>query len=612
MKDLLPKIDSEDGLFHNGNPATGTQGTRVTDTWLNNVQEHMRDFGIEIRYLLAKAKLTANPAKQTQIYDAIKAIIGTERPLYSGYDSDNESLGATAKVIKILKGFIDSNTRSFSNYIPNSKKSNAVNSTSADTVATSFAAKTAYDKGVEALDKANTKADKTNPILTTNKWYADMDAVPDGTLFFAINQSTANQPYYNQGGFDAQAWQFDVGNQKVQMVFYSQTDIKVRANNDGINWSDWVQFLTDRHLSGAVNNSDGSIPASVVGVKAANDNANGRVSKSGDTMTGALAINMGNGYSSINQHSSNGKHARIETLPDTDGRFYKISYRTSSNNAENEVFFPKSGLGKVAAYQDWVLSQLNNYIPNTKKSNAVDSTSTDTVATSRAAKLAYDRGTTALNQANTANNNANGRVSKSGDTMTGHLSVDNGDYSSFRTFNTASEEVRWESAPSSSSEFASIVSATGSTVKCKIKLPRKSGTAVLDTEFSSSGGANSYVKRDGGGDVNGRLFRSTYHNETYIKGAIAFRVNDSTDNYTRFCDNPAAVRSWLGLDKAITDIRLGARVSHKLTYGSITEQGAGYVTTGLGIRGEVDGDDYIGVRPIQKYVNGTWITIASA
>ncbi|MCI7354467.1 MAG: hypothetical protein SPE06_09905 [[Actinobacillus] rossii] len=312
MRDLLPKIDSEDGLFHNGNPATGTQGTRVNDTWLNNVQEHMRDFGIEIRYLLAKAELTADPAKQTQIYDAIKVIIGKERPLYSGYDSDSESLGATAKVIKILKGFIDSNTRSFANYIPNSKKSNAVNSTSSDTVATSFAAKTAYDKGVEALDKANTKADKTNPILTTNKWYGDMNTVPNGTLFFAITETTKNHPYSDVATFDAQAWQFDVGNQKIQMVFYSQTDIKIRLNDDGVNWSDWVSILTEQNLSGAVNNSSNTVPASVAGVKSAyergttalnqantaNNNANGRVSKSGDDVSGVLTLlsAAGKGY----------------------------------------------------------------------------------------------------------------------------------------------------------------------------------------------------------------------------------------------------------------------------------------------------------------------------
>lgn len=433
MRDLLPKIDSEDGLFHNGNPATGTQGTRVNDTWLNNVQEHMRDFGIEIRYLLAKAELTADPAKQTQIYDAIKVIIGKERPLYSGYDSDSESLGATAKVIKILKGFIDSNTRSFANYIPNSKKSNAVNSTSSDTVATSFAAKTAYDKGVEALNKANTKADSVNPILTTNKWYGDMNTVPNGTLFFAITETTKNHPHYNQGAFDAQAWQFDVGNQKVQMIFYTESDIKVRCNDDGVNWSDWTSFLTERNLSAAVNNSSNTVPASVAGVKSA-----------------------------------------------------------------------------------------------------------------------YDRGTTALNQANTANNNANGRVSKSGDTMSGHLIIKNGEYSSVRTFNTANQEVRWESAPSTGNYFAAVVGAIKDSVVYKVMFPKKTGTTVLDTEFSSSGGANTYVKTDGAGDLNARCFRNTYQNESRIQGAIAFRVNNSNDNYTRYCNNPSAVRDWLGLHAIAT------------------------------------------------------------
>lgn len=43
------------------------------------------------------------------------------------------------------------------NYIPNSKKSSAVNSNSADIVATSAAVKTAYDKGVAAEELANTK-----------------------------------------------------------------------------------------------------------------------------------------------------------------------------------------------------------------------------------------------------------------------------------------------------------------------------------------------------------------------------------------------------------------------------------------------------------------------
>ena len=59
---------------------------------------------------------------------------------------------------------------------------------------------------------------------------------------------------------------------------------------------------------------------------------------------------------------------------------------------------------------------LNNYIPLNKRSSAVNSNSAENVATSAAVKTAYDR-------AVDADNNAKGRVSKAGDTMTGPLTV---------------------------------------------------------------------------------------------------------------------------------------------------------------------------------------------
>ncbi|MEX4494963.1 tail fiber protein [Haemophilus influenzae] len=77
--------------------------------------------------------------------------------LYTGYDSQSEDLALTPKTGYQLKQLIDSNTRALGNVIPNSKKSSAVNSNSADTVATSAAVKTAYDKAVEAEELANTK-----------------------------------------------------------------------------------------------------------------------------------------------------------------------------------------------------------------------------------------------------------------------------------------------------------------------------------------------------------------------------------------------------------------------------------------------------------------------
>lgn len=157
MKTLLPEIDSPDKRFHAGNPATGEQGTRVTDTWLNDVQDSVRDVQAEAHYVLQKAGFTPVENKQNQLYEAIVKIIDDNRKkasttkkgevqLYSGYDSDSEEMAATPKAIKLLKAFIDALTRNLTNYIPNSKKSSAIDSNSADTVATSEAVKKAYDK----------------------------------------------------------------------------------------------------------------------------------------------------------------------------------------------------------------------------------------------------------------------------------------------------------------------------------------------------------------------------------------------------------------------------------------------------------------------------------
>lgn len=172
MKTLLPEINSADNRFHAGNAATGEQGTRVTDTWLNDVQDRVRDVQAEAHYVLQKAGFTPKAETQTQLYQAIVKIIDNNRKsasttqkgevkLYSGYDLDSEEMAATPKAIKILKGFIDSILRSLTNYIPNSKKSSDVNSNSSDTVATSAAVKAANDN-------ANDRVAKSGDTMTGN------------------------------------------------------------------------------------------------------------------------------------------------------------------------------------------------------------------------------------------------------------------------------------------------------------------------------------------------------------------------------------------------------------------------------------------------------------
>ncbi|HHF1131361.1 TPA: tail fiber protein, partial [Haemophilus influenzae] len=110
MKSLMPQIDSNDGLFHNGNPATGEQGTRVTDTWLNDVQDRVRDLQAEAHYVLQKAEFTPKAETQTQLYQAIVKIIDDNRKtasltqkgevqLSSSTNSNSETKAATSKAV---------------------------------------------------------------------------------------------------------------------------------------------------------------------------------------------------------------------------------------------------------------------------------------------------------------------------------------------------------------------------------------------------------------------------------------------------------------------------------------------------------------------------------
>lgn len=84
-------------------------------------------------------------------------------------------------------------------------------------------------------------------------------------------------------------------------------------------------------------------------------------------------------------------------------------------DSDGLVLTAKAGK-KLAQLIATVQLALNNYIPLKSRSSSVTSNDENGVATSKAVKTAYDKGVD-------ANNNANGRVSKNGDTMTGALTV---------------------------------------------------------------------------------------------------------------------------------------------------------------------------------------------
>ncbi|WP_039164419.1 tail fiber protein [Gallibacterium anatis] len=214
--------------------------------------------------------------------------------LTNSLDSDSETLGLTAKAGKALKALINALTSNLQNYIPNSKKSNSVTSTSSDTVATSYAAKTAYDKAKAADDNANTRVSKYGGEMTgglkLKANYGTLEKKWDYSGFYAGSAILNNEalPYFqihigSYGGNTAghaKSLGFDLINYKAYVMNW---------NSEG-EYAGKKEILTELHRSDSVTSTSSDTVATSKAVKSANDNANGRVSKSGDTMTGKLTV----------------------------------------------------------------------------------------------------------------------------------------------------------------------------------------------------------------------------------------------------------------------------------------------------------------------------------
>ncbi len=77
MKEIISPVDTEDGLFHDGDPSTGTEGTVVSQKWLNPVQGAVISSQQEMAAVLKEAGIKIDPSKQDQLLAAIKKITGT-------------------------------------------------------------------------------------------------------------------------------------------------------------------------------------------------------------------------------------------------------------------------------------------------------------------------------------------------------------------------------------------------------------------------------------------------------------------------------------------------------------------------------------------------------
>lgn len=85
-------------------------------------------------------------------------------------------------------------------------------------------------------------------------------------------------------------------------------------------------------------------------------------------------------------------------------------------DSDGLVLTAKAGKKLAQSIDQLLLNVTQNYINNNKKSDAVNSNSSESVASSKAVKTAYDKAVEAKTAADNANQNAEGRVPKTGDT----------------------------------------------------------------------------------------------------------------------------------------------------------------------------------------------------
>ncbi|MDK9429803.1 phage tail protein [Gallibacterium anatis] len=168
--------------------------------------------------------------------------------------------------------------------------------------------------------------------------------------------------------------------------------------------------------------------------EAANDNANTRVSKSGGEMTDGLKLKAN--YGALEKKwDYSGFYAGSATLNNEALPYFQIHIGSYGGNTAG---YAKSLGFNLIDYKAYVMNWNSEgeyagkkeILTELHRSDSVTSASSETVATSKAVKDAYDKAVDGVNKANAAqtaankaNNNAESRLLKSGGLITGDLSI---------------------------------------------------------------------------------------------------------------------------------------------------------------------------------------------
>lgn len=222
MKNIIDPVETEDGLFHDGDPTTGEEGTIVDAKIMNAIQGAVIDIQAECINVLAAAGFKPDPAKK-QLLDAIKAIVGNEVPaasttqagtvkLSSATDSDSETEAATPKAVKAAMDTAKGR-------VPASRKVNGHPLTT--------------DINVTSQDIFDQQAVVIGPAINLN------GIQTPGIYTCLYTGETKNAPVNNPGNLLVYRTN---GIQRLQIYqpLYT-TDVYVRYFQGGNTWSGWVK-----------------------------------------------------------------------------------------------------------------------------------------------------------------------------------------------------------------------------------------------------------------------------------------------------------------------------------------------------------------------------------
>ena len=77
-------------------------------------------------------------------------------------------------------------------------------------------------------------------------------------------------------------------------------------------------------------------------------------------------------------------------------------------------------------------------------------------------------------------------------------------------------------------------------------------TFTVTSNATTASTASTIAYRNSDRDLEARLFKSDFANQSTISGGMAFRVNNGGDRYIRFCSSPSAIRQFIGAGTSST------------------------------------------------------------